>query len=311
MKIGRILFAVFLVVLIAFIAFRARENIKAKKLAASEPAPEKIVPVESVQPSRMDILDKIHASANIQADSEITIFSKVSGKIAENLVKLSSPVRAGQVVAIVNRDEIGYDYKPFEVKSDAKGVVSKLMLNPGATVNPNIPLMTLVDIDTVKAIAAVDENRIRFIKIGQAATVGLEAYPGETFSARVTNISTVANPLNRTVDVELSIPNPDHRIKPGMYAEVEWISGRRSALVVPIVSLVERTGEKFVFLVDGGQARLKSIAIGAVVGDVIEIVSGLKGDEKVVTTGAGQLNDGDKIKVIERKAAQTSGALQP
>ncbi len=232
--IKRIIVVVILLGLIGIIGYRASVTYQARKKVMNQPAPEKIVPVEAVQPSRANIAEKIHASANIQADSEITIYSKVSGKIAKNLVQMASAVQPGQAVAVVNRDEVGYDYMPFEVKSDAKGVVVRILQNPGATVNPSMPLMTLVDIDTVKAVAAVDEKKIRFIKLDQAARVNVEAYPGETFAARVTNISPVCNLVNRTVEVELSIPNASHRVKPGMYAEVEWIASQRSALVVPI-----------------------------------------------------------------------------
>jgi len=304
MKIGRIVIVLLLIVLAVFIGIRVNQNIQAKKKAMSQPAEEKIVPVETIRPARREITETIHASANIQADSEVTIYSKVNGKIAQNLVKMASSVQPGQIVAVVNRDEVGYEFKPFEVKSDAKGVVSKLLQNPGAAVNPNVPLMTLVDIDTVKAIAAVDEKKIRFIKMDQPARVTLEAYPGEVFSARVTNISPVANVVNRTIDVELSIPNASHRLKPGMYAEVEWTESRRSALVVPLTSVVERAGQKYVFLAASGLARLNAVTMGAVVGDSVEILSGLKGDENIVTTGAGQLNDKDKIKTIKTKNAQ-------
>jgi len=304
MKIGRILIVLILIVLAVFIGLRVNQNIRARKKAMSQPVAEKIVPVETAFPRSMEIVEKIHASANIQADSEVTLYSKVNGKIAQNLVKMGSAVQPGQVVAVVNRDEVGYDFKPFEVKSDAKGIVSRVLQNPGAAVNPNVPLMTLVDIDTVKAVAAVDERKIRFIKMDQAARVILEAYPGEVFVARVTNISPVCNPVNRTIDVELSIPNASHRIKPGMYAEVEWTESRRSAIVVPLACVVERVGQKYVFLADNGQARINPVTVGVVVGDSVEVVAGLKGDERVITIGVNELYDKDKIMVIERKATQ-------
>jgi membrane fusion protein (multidrug efflux system) len=303
MKIGRIIVVVVLVALAGWIGFRANQNIQAKKREAAKPAQVTVVPVETAAPARQDIVDKIHSSGSLQSDAEVSIFSKVPGKIANNLVKMGSVVSPGQVVSIVNRDEVGYDYKPFEVKSDAKGVVARILLNPGASVNPSSPILNLVDVDTVKVVAAVDEKKIRFIGLGQMAAVIMEAFPGETFNARVSNMSPVANPVARTIDVELSIPNPSHRLKPGMYAEVEWIESRRTALVVPLVAVVERSGRKAVFLAGDGQARLVPVTTGAVVGDLIEILSGLKGDEKIITTGAGLLNDQDKISLIERPAA--------
>jgi membrane fusion protein (multidrug efflux system) len=304
MKIGRILVVLILIALVAWVGYRANQNIQAKKREAAKPATVTIVPVETVTPAHQDIEDKIHSSGNLQADAEVSIFSKVPGKIANNLVKMGSVVSPGQVVSVVNRDEVGYDYKPYEVKSDAKGVVARILLNPGASVNPNSPILNLVDLDTVKVVAAVDEKKIRFIGLGKPATVTLEAFPGEVFSARVTNISPIADPVARTIDVELSISNASHRLKPGMYAEVEWVESRRTSLVIPLVSVVDRGGQKGVFTAGDGRARLVPITVGAVVGDVIEVLSGLKGDERVVTTGAGQLNDQDKITIVERPAAQ-------
>ncbi len=303
MKIGRIIIVLILIALAAFVGYRANQNIQAKKREAAKPAPVTIVPVETAAPVHQDIEDKIHSSGNLQADAEMSIFSKVPGKIANNLVKMASVVSPGQVVSIVNRDEVGYDYKPYEVKSDAKGVVARILLNPGAAVNPSSPILNLVDLDTVKVVAAVDEKKIRFIGLGKPAAVTLEAFPGESFSARVTNISPVANAVTRTIDVELSVPNPSHRLKPGMYAEVEWIESRRSSLVIPLVAVVDRGGQKAVFLAGDGLAQLAPITVGAVVGDMIEVLSGLKGDERIITTGAGQLNDKDKITIVERPAA--------
>lgn len=304
MKIGRILVVLILIALVAWVGYRANQNIQAKKREAAKPATVTIVPVETVAPAHQDIEDKIHSSGNLQADAEVSIFSKVPGKIANNLVKMGSVVSPGQVVSVVNRDEVGYDYKPYEVKSDAKGVVARILLNPGASVNPNSPILNLVDLDTVKVVAAVDEKKIRFIGLGKPATITLEAFPGEIFSARVTNISPIADPVARTIDVELSISNASHRLKPGMYAEVEWVESRRTSLVIPLVSVVDRGGQKGVFTAGDGRARLVPITVGAVVGDVIEVLSGLKGDERVVTTGAGQLNDQDKITIVERPAAR-------
>jgi membrane fusion protein (multidrug efflux system) len=295
---------VILIALVGFIGFRAYVNYSAKKKAANMPVLEKVVPVETGLPSTIEIADRIHASANIQADSEITLYSKVAGKIIKNLVQMGSVIKPGQTVTVVDRDEIGYEFKDFEVKSDVKGVVSRLLQNPGAAVNPAVPLMTLVDIDQVKAVAAVDEKKIRFIKIGQAAQVTLEAYPGEVFKARVTNISPVANPVNRTIDVELTLPNPGYRIKPGMYAEAEWLESKRTALVVPLTAVVDRGGQKYVFLPDGGRAKLCPVTVGTVSGDLIEIATGLGPNQPVVTIGAAQLNDKDKIRIVNATTAQ-------
>jgi multidrug efflux pump subunit AcrA (membrane-fusion protein) len=295
----RIVIILLSLAVVGFVAYRASVNYKAKKAAQNQPVAEKIVPVQTTAAQTREFIDTVKAAGNVQADSEVTLYSKVPGKIAQNNVKMGTVVTPGMTVAVVNRDEIGYQFNAFEVKSDVKGVVARVLQNPGALVNPNTPLMTLVDIDVVKAVAAVDELKIRFVKMGQAVKVRLQAYPGEAFNARVTNISPVSNPISRAVDVEVSIPNAGHRIKPGMYAEAEFEQGKHSGLVLPILAVVDRAGRKYVFAVVGGKAIMTEVTTGAVAGDAIEITSGIDGTETLVTTGADKLEDKDKVTVVK------------
>lgn len=297
--IKRIIFVLVTIAVVGFIGYRASVNYKAKKAAENRPVPEKIVPVRTTTALTKAFVDTIKASGNVQADTEVTLYSRVPGKIVQNNVKMGSVVTPGMTVAIVNRDEVGYQFNAFEVKSDVKGVVSRVLQHPGALVNPNTPLMTMVDIDIVKAVAAVDELKIRFVKLGQPAKVRLQAYPGEVFGARVTNISPVSNPVNRTIDVEVSIPNAAHRVKPGMYAEAEFEQGQHSGFILPIISVVDRAGRKYVFAVAGGKAVMKEVATGAVAGDMIEVTSGIDGTETFVATGADKLENNDKIIVVK------------
>jgi multidrug efflux pump subunit AcrA (membrane-fusion protein) len=298
-KMKKIIIIFIIVIVIIFIAYRAYDSYKAKKEAMNQPVPEKIIPVKTTLPIHSKITEKIKASGNIQSESEITLYSKVNGKIAKNLVKLGSYVKPGDVLTIINRDEIGYEFNPYEVKSDVKGVVSKVLQNPGAAVNSNIPLINLVDIDIVKAVAAVDEMKIRFVKIGQSALVRVQAYPGETFKAKVTNISPVCNQSNRTIDIEVSINNNNHRLKPGMYAEVELIESIRTSLILPISSIVDRAGQKYVFSIDNGFANQIPVVVGSVLGDSAEVISGIKLNDTIISTGADKLNNKDKVTVIK------------
>lgn len=297
--IKKIVAALFAVGFVGFIGYRASVNYRAKKAAANRPVTEKIVPVRTALPQVQTFVDTIKAAGNVQANAEVALFSKVPGKIIQNNVQMGSAVTPGLTVALVNRDEVGYQFKTYVVKSDVKGVVSRVLQNPGAMVGPGTPLMTLVDIDVVKAVAAVDELKIRFVRIGQPVKVRFQAYPGEIFNARVTNISPVANPVSRTIEVEVTIPNASHRVKPGMYAEAEFEQGRHSGRVLPIQAVVDRAGRKYVFTVAGDRAVLKEVATGAVAGDMIEITAGLDGSETVVTAGADRLEDKDRITVVK------------
>jgi membrane fusion protein (multidrug efflux system) len=296
--IKKIILVVIALAAVGLVGYRASVNYRAKKAAENQTVPEKIVPVRTASAESREFVDVIKSSGNVQADAEITLYSKVPGKIARNDVKLGSVVTPGMTVAVIDRDEVGYHFNPYEVKSDVKGVVSRVLQNPGALINPNTPLMTLVDIDTVKAVAAVDELKIRFVRVGQPVKVRLQAYPGEVFNARVTNISPVSNPVTRTVEVEVGIPNASHRIKPGMYSEAEFEQGKHTAFVLPIVAVVDRAGRKYVFVAENGKASMREVTTGTVVGDMIEITSGIDGTETFVTTGADKLEANDKISPV-------------
>jgi len=285
------------VAMLIFVGYRALRNYQAKQAAMIRKVPEKVVPVRTGKPIWQEIVDKIKTQGNIQADADIILYSRVGGKIERNLVRLGTWVKPGMVVAVVNRDEIGYQYNPFEVKSDVKGVVSRVLQNPGTMITPSTPLFSLVDIDDVKAVVNVDERKIRFVKPGLGAVVTVQAYPGEVFNARVANISPVCNPQNRTIEVELTLQNSQHRLKPGMYAEAEMTESSRKSLALPMAAVVERLGIKYVFTVRDGRAHLLPVTVGEIIGDAVEILSGVSGDQPVVISGADKLEENDRVTV--------------
>jgi multidrug efflux pump subunit AcrA (membrane-fusion protein) len=288
------------VLLIGVVSYRACVNIRARKEMLSRKVPEKIVPVRVVQPRLREIVEMVRASGSIQAQTEVLLFPKVSGKIARNLVQTGSSVQKEAVVSIINRDEVGYEFKPYEVRSDLKGFVSRVLLNPGASANPATAIMAIVDIDRVKAVVAVDELKIRFVRVGLAVQLKMAAYPDAAFTAKVTAISPVCNPQTRAIDIEITVPNPGYRLKPGMYAEMEMVQNRHNGLTLPIAAVVDRGGKKFAFSVAGDKASMVPVTTGAINGDEIEIVSGLRGDETIVSSGADRLENGDRLNVQAR-----------
>jgi membrane fusion protein (multidrug efflux system) len=286
--------------IVGFIGFRIVVSIQAKQALNNQGAEVKVLPVEVCTPTMSAIIDRIVQTGNISAQSEVTLYSKVAGKLVKNLVEMNDPVKPGQVVAMVDRDEVGYEYNQFEVKSNAKGTVAKVFLNPGAVINPNSPLYLVVDVDVVKAVVAVPEGQIRFVPIGHPATVTAAAYPDQQFAGRVTNLSPVANPVSRTIDVEISVANQRHLLKPGMFIQAELVLQKRAAMMVPLAALTEREGRKVVFTAVDSLAVLKVVSTGSATRDSIEVTSGLQKTDRVVVTGTQLLNDKDRIRLASQ-----------
>jgi multidrug efflux pump subunit AcrA (membrane-fusion protein) len=286
---------------VGFIVYRVFVAIEAKQAVNEQAAESKITPVEVTRPSMSSIVDRILQPGTISAHAEVTLYSKVAGKLERNLVEMNDNVKPAQVVSLVDRDEVGYTYNLYEVKSNAKGTIARVLQNPGAVISPNTPLYLVVDIDSVKAVIQVPESQIRFVRLKHQASVLAQAYPSQQFTGRVSNLSPVANPASRTIDVEISIANPRHMLKPGMFVQAELVLQKRTAMVVPLASVTEREGRKVVFVALDSVAEMKSVTTGTAVGDAVEITDGLRLADLVVKTGTHLLNNRDRIRVVNQE----------
>jgi membrane fusion protein (multidrug efflux system) len=131
--------------------------------------------------------------------------------------------------------------------------------------------------------------------------VEVDAFPGEQYRGEVSRVAPVFDPATRTAAMEIEVPNPGFRLKPGMYARVKLTVDRRAnVLTVPRAAIVDLEGKRGVFLVPDGQiAKFHEVATGLQDGDRIEITDGLEDGQKVVTFGAMALRDGDRVALTD------------
>jgi RND family efflux transporter MFP subunit len=225
-------------------------------------------------------------------------------------------------------DELKINLANTIISSPVDGFVGKRFLDAGASVSPNVPVASLVDIRSVRMVANLVEKDVKRVTVGTRADIEVDAYPGETFNGRVSRVAPVFDPATRTAEMEIEVPNPGFRLKPGMYARVQLtVAVKPDAITVPSNAVVRLDGKAGVFVVQGrsagatgnGSAPVERAATtgtstGSVTGDDsamaakfmpietgisdgqnVEIVSGLGDGARVITTGAGALKDGDRI----------------
>ncbi len=151
-------------------------------------------------------------------------------------------------------------------------------------VEPNTRIYTIADHSTVWVQVDIYENEISLVKLGQEATMTLTSYPGEEFHGKVSFIWPHLHPETRTVKVRLEFPNPDLKLLPEMYANVELKVPLGKGLTVPS-SAVLRTGKQDIVFVDkaGGNFQMRRIQIGKKSGENYQVLRGLKEGEKVVS----------------------------
>ena len=208
--------------------------------------------------------------------------------------------RAQYAQAQSRLDELNINLANTIISSPVSGFVGKRSLDPGGWVTPNtLSFISVVDISTVRLVANIIEKDLRRINQGMKATVTVDAYPGETFEGRIAQVAPVLDPATRTAQIEVEVNNANSRLKPGMYAKVDFVVERRAnTLVVPANSIVDLNGKKGVFMSEENVAKFKPITLGMTHPDMVEVTDGLTEGTRVVSTGATALREGDRIVLL-------------
>ncbi len=180
------------------------------------------------------------------------------------------------------------------------GVVVKRNMDPGAyvTSTTSVPILTIADLDQINVIVNVSESQMAAVRRGNAVQVTVDAYPGRTFRGVVSRMAGGVDPDTRTLQVEIDIPNPDHLLRPGMYATVSLAAGHREALIVPLGAMVTVGDQQFVWVVRNDTATRQVVTVGQATGDSVEITSGLREDDLIVIRGTDLVRDGGPVRAV-------------
>lgn len=174
----------------------------------------------------------------------------------------------------------------FSLTSPISGIVVERNATIGATVGPDANLFKIIDLSSVWIDANVFEKDLGRVRQGQVVNVTVPAFPGVTFSGRIILISSVVDPETRTVNVRTEVSNRDGRLKPDMFANVEIVTAAHATTIaIPLSAVLDDGGQSVVFVADGNDYKKKEVTLGIKSNDRVEIVSGLKEGDKVVTKG--------------------------
>ncbi|SFW38337.1 RND family efflux transporter, MFP subunit [Sinomicrobium oceani] len=178
------------------------------------------------------------------------------------------------------------------------GVLLKKGVSEGEVIDKGMPVFGLADIDEVKVNAAVPENNINQIRMDQEAKVNIPALD-TVYTGKVTEVGLAAEATTRTYNAKITLQNPRHRILPGMIAEIRINTPQKEkALTIP-GSAVQRGADNttFVYVLDGDKKRVfrRNISVGKLFGEQMEVTSGLREGEQIVTEGQQKLYDGTPV----------------
>ncbi len=191
------------------------------------------------------------------------------------------------------------------VKAPFSGQVAERLVSTGDYVTRGTKVATVVRIDPLRVELTVPEQYLSQVREGQAVKLTVDAYPGETFAAKVRFVSPALKTDQRALTVEAIAPNPDGRLKPGLFATA-YLQKPASApaLLVPSTAVETVAGTSRVYVVNGEKAEERIVTTGERIGDRIEIASGVTAGETVAVNPRGKLSDGARIQ-IERQRTDT------
>lgn len=285
-----------LIALIFIIALFFGCSDKGKAAAQKDEA----IPVRAVKIRLQDIDQTLDYVGDIRAREQAVIYPRVSGKVIEKLKEDGSNVKKDDIIAYIDRDEVGFKFEKAPVESPLAGIIGRFYADIGENVSPQSAIAVVVQMDRVEITLDVPEKYLPKISLGQAAQITVDAYPDEKFTGRVSKISPIVDVDTRTAPVEIIIDNPGHRLKSGMFAKVSLvIEQKKSVPVILKEAVLGKEPNLYVYLINGNKAASKDIKLGIRHGPYYEVREGLQDGDLVAVMGQERLYDGAQVKAEE------------
>jgi multidrug efflux system membrane fusion protein len=195
------------------------------------------------------------------------------------------------------------------LRSPLDGTVIRRTLEVGSLVGPGTAAFSIADLTGVKVVFGVPDTVVARLRPGTPQQVTAEAVTGKAFQGTLTRVSPAADPRTRLFEIEISIPNAEGLLKPGMIAalSLDLLQGAAAeqSFIVPLSAIVRsplHREQYAVYLAEEAQGqtvvKAREVTLGEFAGSSIPVLSGLTGGERIVTSGASLLSDGEAVRVI-------------
>jgi len=226
----------------------------------------------------------------------------ISAQTAEQRATLVTTTSAKLAAARASLDEINARLKQTKIIAPAAGMISSRSVELGQVVQAGTELFSLIQDHRLEVNALVPEADVSSVHVGLVVRIFGPA--GTTETGRVRIIAPIVDAKTRLATVRVSL-DPETTLKVGMFARVEIMADAKTALAVPLKSLVWHDAKAGVFKVtDAGIAHLTEVSIGRKTSETVEVVKGLGVGDHIVVEGAGLLHDGDIVRVDVASALQ-------
>jgi Cu(I)/Ag(I) efflux system membrane fusion protein len=257
-------------------------------------------------------LAEIYAPDLLAAQQEYLALLSLNGVDSDNSLKQAARTRLRLLGMsegeIASATKSGKSTARFGVYAPASGIVTELGVREGGQLMAGSSLVQISDLSQVWMIAEVPERDAARLKPGISADVQLQSVPGEIFKGKVGYLYPILNDASRTLQVRIELPNPGNRLRPGMYANVEFTGQTHEALSVPTESIIATGKRKVVIVQENNGYRPVEIKTGQERDSRTEILNGLAEGENIVVSGQFLIDSEASLSGVLARLSQQDGS---
>ncbi len=239
-------------------------------------------------------LDRAKAAYNLAKDVGVRRQALFDGGIVSQ--EQLDQTLTERLLAESSLQEAQVNYDQGFVRSPIAGLVNHLPVDEGEFVNRGEVIAEIVDIHRIRINVRVPELDVPYFRVGQKTRVSIDALPDHTWTGTVDLVSFKGDPATKTFKVRVVVDNQDLKIRPGMIAHVTFL--RRvidDAILAPLFSLIDRGGERLVFVEKDGKAQARTVQIGVIEGDKAQILDGLAPGDRLIVKGQHDVEEGMRV----------------
>jgi membrane fusion protein (multidrug efflux system) len=237
------------------------------------------------QLERLNALKKRGFATNSAVDSQVALAAQAQAQAAEARASIGDRV----------------------IRAPFSGWVSLRNISSGAVVQAGTEIAQISDISRIKLDFAVPETLLSRVQAGQTIEARAAAWPDQPFRGTVDSVDPVLNAETRAATVRAILANGDRRLKPGMLLTVTIEAAARDSPAVPELAIVGEGEETYVFVVEKDAAKRVQVRTGLHQNGMVEVLSGLRPGQRVITEGVVKVTDGQKVRVAGQGDGKPKG----
>ena len=242
-------------------------------------------------------------TGNIEAQDFVNVFSRANGKVVKKLLKEGDPVKKGQAILAIERDEIGYTFKPLILDSPIDGYVGSILVDVGTyvydrTVFSQNPAVVVVRPGKMRVKLDIPERYLDTVHLGTKVQMKVDYMDGKVFDGTIITAAPVVDEKTRTARIEVEVPNQNGELRHGMFGRMHLVVEKRENTLIASLQGISWEGEKqFVYKVADGKAHRTQIKTGMRNDVHVEITEGVVENDILAVGSLIDLKDGEPVAV--------------